>query len=329
MRPFTFHSAKSSEEALNMATARSAYLAGGTNQVDLMKKHIAEPNSVIQLHDFSNKDIQNDRKGIYLSAASTNSTIADHPDILRRYPLVSKAILAGASPQIRNMATTGGNLLQRTRCPYFYDLTLPCNKRKANSGCGALKGEQRMSAIVGYSSQCVAVHPSDFCVALAALDAMVHFTSTDGTTQSIPMTNFHRLPGDTPNLDTNLPKNALITSVFIPKNPFGNNVAYVKIRERDSYAFALVSAAVALEIKRGKIKSARIASGGVAHKPWRWVESEAFLKNKATTEENFTRAASLASNSTTPLPNNTFKKRLLEGAITTALLQASNTNLEN
>ncbi|WP_203296045.1 FAD binding domain-containing protein [Luteirhabdus pelagi] len=328
MRPFQFHTPNTFEEAFEMATSKTAYLAGGTNQVDLMKKHIATPENVINLKNVSTNTIETTNDGIRLGAGSTNNEVANHPQILQHYPLVSKAILAGASPQIRNMATTGGNLLQRTRCPYFYDTALPCNKRDPGSGCSALKGNQRMSAIIGYSSKCVAVHPSDFCVALVALDAEVETTQSDGTSKTTTFEDFHRLPGENPEKDTNLPENALITSVFVPKNAFGNNIAYVKIRERDSYAFALVSVAAALEIRNGTIEVARLASGGVAHKPWRWKNAENYLKNKSATLENFEAAAKLVLSETEPLAHNSFKTGLLEGAIITALSQAADNTLE-
>lgn len=321
MKPFKFHSPKTTTVAFQLAEKNSQYIAGGTNQVDLMKKHINEPNIVIDVKDALSNTIEIKKKGVHIGALATNSDVAENKSIQEDYSLISQAILSGASPQIRNMATTGGNLLQRTRCPYFYDTALPCNKRKPNSGCGALNGHQRMAGIVGTSKNCVAVHPSDFCVALVALDAEVNIIKQDGTEDTIAFEDFHRLPGNQPQKDTNLPEQALITSVFIPKNKFKNNVAYVKIRERDSYAFALVSAAAALELKNGQIKKARLASGGVAHKPWRWKTSERFLKGKQANRANFEEAARLAVAETQPLQNNTFKTALLEGAITEALIQ--------
>ena len=228
-------------------------------------------------------------------------------------------MLAGASPQIRNMASVGGNLLQKTRCPYFYDLSTPCNKRNPGTGCSALQGENRMSAIIGYSEQCVAVHPSDLCVALAALDAQVHITQSKQQNSVIAFSNFHTLPGTTPQKDNSLPNNALISAVEIPKNPFNKNFAYVKIRDRDSYAFALISVAAALQLNNNQIVQARLASGGVAHKPWRWYEAEQFLKGKAATAANFSEAAAIAIKSVKPLLHNGFKKTMLQGAIETAL----------
>ena len=321
MKPFKFHTPETTSSAFQLADKNSQYLAGGTNQVDLMKKHINVPDTILDVKEILSDTVESQKKGILIGALASNSSVAENKDIQQNYNLIAQAILAGASPQIRNMATTGGNILQRTRCPYFYDTSLPCNKRKPNSGCGALNGHQRMAGIIGTSPNCVAVHPSDFCVALVALDAEVNILKNDGTEDTIAFEDFHRLPENQPQKDTNLPEHALITSIFIPKNKFENNVAYVKIRERDSYAFALVSAAAALELKNGKIKKARLASGGVAHKPWRWKTSEAFLKGKTANRTNFEEAARIAIAETKPLEHNNFKVALLEGAITEALLQ--------
>lgn len=322
MKPFRYHSPKTVTSAFQIEEEESQYIAGGTNLVDLMKKQIQEPNAIIYVNEALFATIELKKKGVQINAMATNSDVAENNNIKKDYPLIAQAILAGASPQIRNMATTGGNLLQRTRCPYFYDTSLPCNKRKPNSGCGALNGHQRMAGIIGNSTSCVAVHPSDFCVALIALDAKVNITKKDGSQDTIDFKDFHRLPEDQPQKDTNLPEQALITSIFIPRNNFKNNVAYVKIRERDSYAFALVSTAAALELKNGKIKKVRLASGGVAHKPWRWKTSENFLKGRQANRKNFEEAARLAAAETKPLQHNTFKVALLEGAITEALLQS-------
>ncbi len=321
MKPFKLHTPETTEIAFQLDDANGQYLAGGTNLVDLMKKHINVPDTVVNVSKMLSNTIQLTKKGVQIGALASNSDVADHKSIKENYLLISQAILSGASPQIRNMATTGGNLLQRTRCPYFHDTSLPCNKRKPNSGCGALNGHQRMAGIIGTSPNCVAVHPSDFCVALVALDAEVTILKTDGTEDTMAFENFHRLPENLTQKDTNLPEKALVTSVFVPNNKFESNVAYVKIRERDSYAFALVSAAAALELRNGKIKKARLASGGVAHKPWRWKTSEKFLEGKEANRKNFEEAARLAVAETKPLKHNTFKLDLLEGAITEALLQ--------
>lgn len=318
MKPFNFVKTDSVSNALVQKKETAKYIAGGTNQIDLMKKNISQPDTLLDVSTaLSNKVVRNS-KGIEIGAMVRNTAVANDKTILSRYPLISKAILAGASPQIRNMASMAGNMLQRTRCPYFYDITTPCNKRKPGSGCSAINGENRMNAIIGYNDLCVAVHPSDMCVALAALDAEVKYTDT-AKIDSIPFKDFHKLPENTPEKDNNLPENAIITSVFISDNPFNENFAYVKIRDRDSYAFALVSVAAALHIKGGKIEEARLASGGVAHKPWRWYEAEEFLKGKQATPANFAEAAKIAASGTKPLSKNGFKVEMLKGAIETAL----------
>lgn len=295
------------------------FIAGGTNLVDLMKKHVAEPEALLDVSAALSKDIAIVRKGLLIGAMARNTDLTLHKDILSRYPLVARAVLAGASPQIRNMASVGGNLLQRTRCPYFYDVSTPCNKRKPGSGCGALNGAERMSAIVGYNEQCVAVHPSDLCVALTALDAEVRVLTPDKKERSIPFSQFHKLPEATPWKDNTLPENALITHVYIPENSFNKHFAYLKLRDRTSYAFALVSVAAALHLENGKIRAARLASGGVAHKPWRWYEAEEFLKGKTPSAEIFAEAAEWVLKGVQPLAGNVFKVPMLKGAIETAL----------
>ncbi len=321
MRPFTFNKAESIHKALSGRKVTAQYIAGGTNLLDLMKKHISQPESLVDVTSVLSNKIETDKKGISIGAMVRNSALTLDKNILDDFPLLAKAILAGASPQIRNMASTGGNILQRTRCPYFYDVTTPCNKRNPGSGCSAIKGENRMSAIVGYSEQCVAVHPSDMSVALAALDANVLIIDKNQKEQIIPFKDFHRLPGDRPELDNNLPPGALIQSIEIPRNAFAKNCAYLKVRDRDSYAFALVSVAAALELSGGKIRAARLASGGVAHKPWRWYEAEEFLKGKEANIKNFEEAAEIALKGVKPLSGNGFKGPMLKGAIVTGLKQ--------
>ena len=319
MRPFVFQKPSNLSQTLAKKTNKVQFIAGGTNLVDLMKKNIALPEGVLDITTALPATVQATDKGLRIGAMVRNSAITLNETILSQYPLVAKAVLAGASPQIRHMASTGGNLLQRTRCPYFYDTTLPCNKRKPGSGCGALNGDNRMSAIIGWSENCVAVHPSDLCIALAALDASVITSDKNQKTTVIPFKDFHRLPGNNPELDNNLPANSVITSIDIPKNPFHKNCAYLKLRDRDSYAFALVSVAAALHLNGDKIIEARLASGGVAHKPWRWTAAEAFLKGKTATRANFSEAAAIAAKDVKPLANNGFKAPMLKGAIETAL----------
>ncbi len=238
MKPFEYIKPQTVSEALSSATDHSRYIAGGTNLVDLMKKQIDEPDRLLDITSTLPAAIELKDDGVVIGAMVRNTAIADSNVIKKDWPLLSKVILKGASQQIRNMASAGGNLLQRTRCPYFYVLTLPCNKRKNGSGCGALKGNNRMSAIIGYSDACVAVHPSDMCVALAALNARVNILKEDGTEETIDFADFHRLPGTDPEKDNNLPENALITSIFIPKNNFSRHFEYLKLRDRESYAFA-------------------------------------------------------------------------------------------
>jgi xanthine dehydrogenase YagS FAD-binding subunit len=319
MRPFSFNKPNNTVKALAAKKNTSQYIAGGTNLVDLMKKNIAQPEALVDITSLAPAKIETISTGIRIGAMARNSAIANEPAILSKFPLIAKAVLAGASPQIRNMASTGGNLLQRTRCPYFYDISTPCNKRKPGSGCSALKGINRTGAIIGYSEHCVAVHPSDLCIALAALDASVRVQDPSGKMITIPFKDFHRLPGTTPERDNNLPANSLILSIDIASNPFSKNYAYVKLRDRDSYAFALVSVAAALHIEGNKIVQARLASGGVAHKPWRWYEAEESLKGKTPTPENFMDAALVAVKDVKPLSQNEYKKSLLKGAIQTAL----------
>ena len=319
MRPFVFVKPTNASQALSKKNNSTQFIAGGTNLLDLMKKDITQPEALLDVNSVVSNTIQSTENGISIGAMVRNSAVANNATIVDKFPLVAKAILAGASPQIRNMASTGGNLLQRTRCPYFYDITLPCNKRKPGSGCSALEGENRMSAIVGWSNQCVAVHPSDLCVALAALDASVVVSTQDKKNTTIPFKDFHRLPGNTPDMDNNLPANAMILSVEIPNNAFQKNYAYVKLRDRDAYAFALVSVAAALQINNNSIVEARLASGGVAHKPWRWYAVEQYLKGKEANAETFKVAASLVVKQTKPLSGNSFKVSMLTGAIQVAL----------
>lgn len=321
MRPFLFSKSSAANQALAKKNHSTQFIAGGTNLVDLMKKHIANPESLVDISSALPNKVENTAKGISIGAMMRNSATANDPIILAKSPLVAKAILAGASPQIRNMASAGGNLLQRTRCPYFYDVTTPCNKRQPGSGCSAINGENRMSAVAGYSEQCVAVHPSDLCVALAALDANVKTFDKAGKTQTIAFTDFHRLPGTTPERDNNLPANAIIQAIEIDDNPFAKNCAYVKLRDRESYAFALISVAAALHLNGDKIVEARLASGGVAHKPWRWLQAEQYLKGKTANAATFEAAANIAIKGLKPLAHNGFKIPMLKGAIETALQQ--------
>jgi len=324
MRPFNIEKIDSISDISKIKSVNKQVIAGGTNLVDLMKKNVAQPETLIDITSALSKKVNLRGNLLNIDAMASNSQVASDKDVIEKFPLISKAILAGASPQIRNMASSAGNLLQRTRCPYFYDITTPCNKRKPDSGCSAIDGNNRMSAVAGYNDQCVAVHPSDFCVALAALDAQVSAITEDEKVLVIPFKDLHKLPENTPWLDNTLPKNAIITDIKVSSNAFARHSAYVKIRDRTSYAFALVSVAAALDIKGNTISEARLASGGVAHKPWRWYEAEKFLKGKSATEDVFEEAAKLATKDLKPLSENAYKIPMLQGAIVTALKDCVN-----
>lgn len=302
-------------------SASSQFIAGGTNLVDLMKKGVTAPDKLIDINGMPLKQITTDAKGITIGALVTNSEVAEHPLIKAKYSLLAQAINAGASAQLRNMATVGGNMMQRTRCSYFYDITMPCNKREPGTGCAAIGGQNRMHAVFGTSDKCIAVHPSDMCVALAALDATVFVSGPKGE-RKILFTDFHRLPGDTPELDNNLQKGELITGVHIPANAF-NKMHYIKIRDRASYAFALVSVAVTLEVSDNSIQDARLAMGGVAHKPWRLTAVEKFLVGKPANKETFEAAAGMAMEGATTFGKNNFKIKMGKAALMEALQQAS------
>jgi xanthine dehydrogenase YagS FAD-binding subunit len=272
------------------------FIAGGTNLIDLMKENVARPSRLIDITHLPLDKVEDTTDGgLRVGALVPNSDLAYHPQIQARYPVLASAILAGASAQLRNMASTGGNLLQRTRCFYFYDTTTPCNKREPGSGCSAIEGIDRMHAILGTSEHCIAVHPSDMCVALAALEAQVLVTGKGGE-RRIAFADFHRLPGDTPQTDSNLRQDEIITAIELPPRGFPKNYTYLKIRDRLSYAFALVSVAVGLELEGGAIRQARLVLGGVAHKPWRNREAEAQLAGTPPTRESFARAVTTVLN---------------------------------
>lgn len=297
-------------------------IAGGTNLVDLMKKGVTEPDRLVDINSLPLKEISTTKGGLHIGALALNSVVSENASVIKLQPLLSMALKAGASPQLRNMATVGGNMMQRTRCVYFYDTTMPCNKRAPGTGCGAMEGFNRMHAIFGASDKCIAVHPSDMCVALAALDATVIVTGKKGI-RRIPFTQFHRLPGDTPELDNRLAADEMILSVEIPDNNFAKNSYYLKVRDRQSYAFALVSVAAALDIQNGVIKSARLAMGGVAHKPWRLLDAEKALIGKPATEDSFKAAALIAMQGAKGHEYNAFKLKLAPATIVEALKHAS------
>ena len=323
MKDFAFARAEDQASALSLLARHDGakFLGGVTNLVELMRENIVQPAALVDITRLPLAEVvELPDGGLRLGALVRNSHLAGHPLVRERYPVLSQAILMGASAQLRNMATTGGNLMQRTRCYYFYNGAARCNKRQPGSGCDAVEGFNRIHAILGTSPACIATHPSDMCVALAALDAVVEVTGKDGA-RSVPFADFHRLPGDTPQLDTNLAPDELITSVDLPPLPFARRSLYRKVRDRASYAFAIVSVAAALEIEDGKVKQARLALGGVAHKPWRATKAEQALLGQAPTEETFALAATTELASATPYAFNGFKIELAKRTIVDACLE--------
>jgi len=305
------------------ASPSAKFIAGGTNLVDLMRMDVERPTKLIDVSKLRLDKVEETANGgLRIGALVRNSDLAYHPLVQRRYPVLSSALLAGASQQLRNMASVGGNLMQRTRCAYFYDIATPCNKREPRSGCGAIAGINRMNAILGTSDACIAVNPSDMSVALAVLEARVNVIGPRGE-RSIGLADFHRLPGDAPERDTNLEPDELITAVELPPQGFATNYTYLKIRDRLSYAFALVAVAVGLELDGNTIREARFALGGVAHKPWRNTQAEAQLRGQQTSETTFTQAADLVLRDAKGFGHNTFKIDLARRTVVRALSQAA------
>jgi xanthine dehydrogenase YagS FAD-binding subunit len=302
--------------------ANAKFIAGGTNLVDLMKRGVMTPQKLVDINRLPFNKIEREGNGLRIGALALNSAVADDKQVRERQPLLALALNAGASGQLRNMATVGGNMLQRTRCAYFYDLTMPCNKREPGTGCGALEGINRMHAIFGFSDKCIAVHPSDMSVALVALDATVLVSGPKGD-RRIAFADLHRLPGDHPEKDTTLEAGELITAVDVPDGPFTKHVHYQKVRERASYAFALLSVAAALDLDGTTIKGARLAMGGVAHKPWRLAAAEQALVGKPATEETFRQAAAVAMQGAKAFKHNAYKLRLGPNTIVQALRTAA------
>jgi xanthine dehydrogenase YagS FAD-binding subunit len=300
----------------------ATFIAGGTNLVDLMKRGVVTPQKLVDINRLPLAKIERQGNALRVGALALNSAVANDAQVRERHPLLALALNAGASGQLRNMATVGGNMLQRTRCSYFYDLSMPCNKRQPGTGCGALEGINRMHAIFGASDKCIAVHPSDMSVALVALDATLLVSGPKGDRQ-IPFADLHRLPGDTPEKDTNLLPGELITAVDIPDSPFTKHVHYQKVRERASYAFALVSAAAALDLDGNTIKAARLALGGVAHKPWRLAAAEQALVGQPANEASFRRAAEVAMQGAKAFKHNAYKLKLAPNALVQALKTAA------
>ena len=325
MKPFSYMRAQDLGGAVAaLAEARNAaFLAGGTNLVDLMKLGVMEPEVLVDVRRLTSDSIEElPDGGVHIGAAVTNSDLAADRTIRSRYPALSQALLAGASGQLRNLATTGGNLLQRTRCVYFYDTTTPCNKREPGSGCSAIEGHNKNHAILGASEHCIATHPSDMAVAMAALDAFVNVHGPDGE-RRVPIEELHRLPGDEPQRDTTLEHGELITAVDLPPLDFASNSKYRKVRERASYAFALVSVAAALAVQDGVVRDVRLALGEVAQKPWRATKAEEALRGEPANEANFRAAADIELEDAEPLRDNAFKVPLARNVITRTLLDLS------
>ncbi len=325
MRPFKYTRARDAGGATRAVTTnpQAKFLAGGTNILDLMKEDVERPNELVDLTRLGLAEIKAAGGGVSIGALAKNTDTANHPLIRQNYPLLTQAIVAGASGQLRNMATNGGNLLQRTRCQYFYDTAMPCNKREPGSGCGALEGLNRIHAILGWSEKCVATYPGDMANALYALDAVVRVRNASGRERTITVGEFHRLPGDMPERDNNLEHGELIVAIDLPKSNFAKNSYYLKVRDRASYAFALVAVAAALELEGGTIRQARVVLGGVAHKPWRSTEAEAELTGRPASEESFRRAAEAALKDAKPLAHNAYKVELGKRAVVRALMRAS------
>jgi xanthine dehydrogenase YagS FAD-binding subunit len=327
VKPFRYERANdaASAAALLAESPRAKFLGGGTNLVDLMRLGVEEPDLLVDVTRLPYASVEPSAAGgLRIGAAVRNSDLAVHPMVRERYPVLAEALLNGASGQLRNLATVGGNLLQRTRCLYFQDVSKPCNKRDPGAGCSAREGEHRNLAILGWSEQCVATHPSDMAVAMAALDAIVELQGPSGQ-RSIALVDLHRLPGDHPERDTTLERGELITAVELPPLPVARRSRYVKVRDRASFAFALVSIAAALDIQDDKVIDARIALGGVAHKPWRATHAERVLRGKQPTEVNFRRAAESELEPARPLANNGYKIPLVRELLVRTLLELSET----
>jgi xanthine dehydrogenase YagS FAD-binding subunit len=327
MTPFTYARAANAADAIRLGGQPQAkYLGGGTNLVDLLRETLERPAALIDVTGLSSAIEERPDGSLLIGAAAKNTAVAEHRTVRTRYPVLSRAIIAGASAQIRNMATVGGNILQRTRCTYFYDNDgSRCNKRAPGQGCDAIAGFNRVHAILGASPACIATHPSDMCVALAALGAVVHLQSARGE-RTLLLTDLHRLPEDHPEVETMLEPGELITAVELPALSFAARSTYRKVRDRASYAFALVSVAAALELEGETVKDVRLALGGVAHKPWRAWKAEAALKGRPATVESFRAAAEAELSDAKPLSDNGFKIELAVRTMTAVLGELTGEN---
>ena len=329
MNAFAFERLSRPTDAASAVAARpgAMFLAGGTTLVDLMKVDVLTPDTVVDVRPLGLSSIEVSDSSITVGAAVTNSQLAWHPAVRDRFPVLSQAILSGATTQIRNMATVAGNLLQRTRCSYFRDVHASCNRRQPGSGCDALEGFNRGHAVLGVSDHCIATHPSDMCVAMAVLDAEVHTVRADGTTRSIPFGEFHKAPGDTPHVEVALAHGELITHVVIPHLAAARRSHYLKVRDRASYEFALASAAVVLDLDGDTIRGARLGLGGIATKPWRAVEAEQILMGRKATDDAFRDAAEIALAGAVAREHNHFKIELAKRTIVRAFATARDANL--
>jgi len=323
MHPFSYLEADSAEAAIRAAGlhAGAVFFAGGTTLIDLMKLDVMSPATLIDINRLPLCSIDADSSGVAIGANVRNSDLAHHRVIRERFPVLTEALLAGASAQLRNMASTAGNLMQRTRCAYFRDINAKCNKREPGSGCDAITGFNRMHALLGTSEHCVATHPSDMCVALIALDAVVHTLLPNGTSREIPLSEFYLLPGTTPDRETALEKGELITHVYVPDHPACRHSHYLKVRDRSSYEFALTSAAVALETEARNIVEARVALGGIGTIPWRSPVAENVLRGQPAERKTFEAAAEAALAGAKPLKHNAFKVELAKRTLVLALTE--------
>ena len=320
MRSFNLVRPESMDAALAAArTDGAAFIAGGTDLMQLMKNDVAAPGTLVDLEKLNLRGIETTTQGLRLGALATMSAVAAHPAVRQGWPMISQALLLSASPQVRNMGTMGGNLLQRTRCGYFRDTGFACNKRDPGSGCPAIKGENRMLAVLGVSAHCIATHPSDMPVALMALDASVELRAADGGTRTLPLAQLYRLPGDTPHIETNLRPGELITAIVVPASDAARRSAYVKVRDRESFEFALVSAAVGLAVQDGVIQDARVGMGGVGTIPWRAPQVEAALRGRRLESNVLESAAAHAADGAEPATQNGFKLRLMQRTVLRAL----------
>jgi xanthine dehydrogenase YagS FAD-binding subunit len=321
---FTFTRAETVGDALRAAAGEATFVAGGTTLIDLMKLDVMRPTAVVDINHLPLADVaRTPDGGLRIGALARNADVAHHPDVRRNYPVLSEALLSGASGQLRNMASTGGNLLQRTRCVYFRDTASACNKRSPGSGCAAIGGYNRNLAILGTSEHCIALNPSDQNVALAALEATVQITGARGD-RSVPIAEFHLMPGDHPERETVLAPGELVTSVTLPPPVAGASATYLKLRDRASYEFALASAAVIIAVDAGTIRHARIAMGGIGTKPWRNVDAEAALEGKAPASKRFAEAAAIVLRDAKPQPGNAFKVELAKRCLVAALTMVTN-----